>query len=209
MDRKKHIQILLCSLHVAACSGTAAQSLDDNGIGVVLIHPPFSETYSCSEHWDGQLPYLGDALGTDCTIGRLVEVEGHLWIREYKNAGLKNEDWYGYGADVLAPCDCAVSEIQVNPAENVPGKLGEPPASWVTLERHDGVFISLVHVKDVLVSEGDSVDAGDVIASVGNNGYSRQPHIHIGAWRAEEPLQIRFDQKRMRAEATSSTADNR
>lgn len=33
-----------------------------------------------------------------------------------------------------------------------------------------------------------------------DNGYSRQPHIHIGAWRDEVALQIRFDQKKMRSE---------
>ena len=56
----------------------------------------------------------------------------------------------------------------------------------------------IAHVKDVRVAEGDSVVAGEIVASVGNNGYSRQPHVHIGAWRGETALQIRFDQTRMR-----------
>ena len=49
------------------------------------------------------------------------------------------------------------------------------------------------HVRDVVVSIGDPVKAGDVVAKVGNNGYSRHPHIHIGAWKGDTPLQIRFD----------------
>jgi hypothetical protein len=192
---------------LALPAGAISQDLDDNGIGFVLIHPPYSVSYSCSEHYDGQLPYIGDALGTDCTIARLVEENGRLWMREYKNAGVDNSDWFGYGANVLAPCDCTVSEIRVNPVENKPGKLGEPPASWITFERSDGVLISLVHVKDILVSEGDKIAAGDIVASVGNNGYSRQPHVHIGAWRDETPLQIRFDQKLMRIEAEPPAAE--
>ncbi|WP_147302681.1 M23 family metallopeptidase [Thalassotalea euphylliae] len=37
--------------------------------------------------------------------------------------------------------------------------------------------------------------AGESIAKVGNNGYSCNPHIHVGAWKDNLPLQIRFDQK--------------
>ena len=172
-------------------------SIDDNGIGVVLIHPPFDQSYNCSEHYEGQLPALGDSLGTDCSIGKLVEIDDRLWMREYDSDGLQNTDWYGYGADVLAPCDCRVVDIRINGAENEPGKLGEPPASWITFERDDATRILLAHVKDVRVAVGDDVEAGAVIAAVGNNGYSRQPHIHIGAWRGETPLQLRFDQTRM------------
>ena len=180
-------------------SADAAQSDDDNGIDFILVHPPFSESYSCSEHWDGQLPYLGDSLGTDCTIGRLIEDDGRRWMREYQNDGLENDDWFGYGADVLAPCDCAVAKIQVNREENKPGVLGEPPASSITFERADGALILLAHIKDIQVAEGDEVSAGDIVAAVGNNGYSRQPHVHIGAWRDNAALQIRFDQKSMKA----------
>ena len=35
--------------------------------------------------------------------------------------------------------------------------------------------------------------AGQVVARVGNNGYGRSPHIHIGAWKGENPYQIRWD----------------
>lgn len=192
---------LACLFLIAtpACfSGTP--SPDDNGIDVVLIHPPFSKSYSCSEHWYGQLPYLGDSLGADCTIGKLVEDDGRLWMREYQRSGSENEDWYGYGASVFAPCDCTVVRIRVNPEENLPGHLGKPPASSITFERSDGTKILFAHVMNIQVSEGDKVFAGDVVASVGNNGYSRQPHLHIGAWREDVALQIRFDQKRMQSE---------
>ena len=172
---------------------------DDNGIDFVLIHPPFFESYSCSEHWDGQLPYLGDSLGADCTIGKLVEEEGRTWVYEYQRSGRENNDWYGYGANVLAPCDCTIAKIRVNPEENPPGKLGKPPASSISFERSDKTLILFAHVKDIQVSEGDQVRAGDIVASVGNNGFSRQPHVHIGAWRGEVALQIRFDQKRMKS----------
>ena len=197
--------VLLAFVIFSAAS--RSQDIDQNGIGFVLVHPPFSETYRCSEHWDGQLRHLGDALGTDCTIWRTVKEKGRLWVREYSNSGLENQDWFGYGADVLAPCSCTVSDVHINPVENVPGNPGEPPASWVTFERPDGARIWLAHVKDILVSKGDTVIAGDVVASVGNNGFSMQPHVHIGAWRNETPLQIRFDQKLMRGKANAAAKE--
>lgn len=49
-------------------------------IEAILIHPPYAQTYSCSEHWDGQFQYLGDALGVDCTIVNLVEEDGRIWM---------------------------------------------------------------------------------------------------------------------------------
>ncbi|OME92288.1 M23 family metallopeptidase [Paenibacillus lautus] len=70
-------------------------------------------------------------------------------------------------------------------------------ASSITFLRPDGVRVYYAHVMDIIVCEGDKVKAGDVIARVGNNGYARHPHIHIGAWNDEGPLQIRFDLKAM------------
>jgi murein DD-endopeptidase MepM/ murein hydrolase activator NlpD len=49
------------------------------------------------------------------------------------------------------------------------------------------------HVDGIEVKPGDAVVAGQRIAKVGNNGYSWYPHIHVGAWKDDTPLQIRFD----------------
>jgi hypothetical protein len=111
--------------------------------------------------------------------------------------GLENEDWFGWGEDVLAPCDCEVVGIRTNPESNRPGVLGKPPASSITFRREDDVHILYAHISSPSVAEGDLVAAGDVVAKVGNNGYSRQPHLHVGAWRGETALQLRFDQTRM------------
>jgi hypothetical protein len=37
------------------------------------------------------------------------------------------------------------------------------------------------------------IEGGEMVARIGNNGMARHPHVHIGAWRAETPLQVRFD----------------
>ena len=59
-------------------------------ISSVLAHPIFGEIYACTEHWQGNLKGLGDELGTDCFIERMVEVNGRRWLRSYHGDGMKN-----------------------------------------------------------------------------------------------------------------------
>ncbi|QYR21271.1 M23 family metallopeptidase [Paenibacillus sp. sptzw28] len=159
----------------------------------VVIHPIFNHAYSCSEHPEGQLATLGDALGVDCVIHKFVDG----WMRTYKGNGLNNEDWYVWGADVLAPFDGIVEEVYINNNINNPGNVNPSRASMILFSTADGIKVCYAHVMDVCVGIGDHVKAGQVVAKVGNNGYSRHPHIHIGAWEGDTPLQIRFDLQAM------------
>jgi len=161
----------------------------------VLAHPVFSHRYACIEHgadsfqWD-----LGDALGTDCFIEELLKVDGRTWPRAYKGSGEQNDDWYGWHQDVLSPCTCQVTDIVVNHVTNRPGVMAMDQASKLTLKRADDVIFVMVHFDNPRVKVGDALVEGQVIAQVGNNGRSHHPHIHVGAYKDTEPLQIRFDQ---------------
>jgi Peptidase family M23 len=156
-------------------------------IATVLAQPIFRQIYSCTEHWQGNLKGLGDELGTDCSIQKLVQANGRTWLRAYAGNGHKNSDWYGWGQDVLSPCSCEVVKISQNPAVNRPGIPGKPPATFLELKREDGVFFLLAHVANIRVTVGEQLRAGQLVGQVGNNGYSRHPHIHIGAWKGEQP----------------------
>ena len=158
---------------------------------LVIIHPFLAERFSCSDHYDGQLTGLGDALGTDCTM--VVSGSTSNW------GGSKNEDYHIWGKAVLAPFDGVVERVRINPVINVPGTLGKPPASSIVFRRADGVRVVLSHLYKIKVSVGDSVRAGQSVAVVGNNGMSTSPHVHIGAWAHETPLQIAWDLKAMAA----------
>ena len=118
----------------------------------------------------------------------------------YRGDGSRNEDWYGWGRDVLSPCSCEVVKVTLNELTNEPGITGEPPATFVVLRRADEVHFLLAHLDELEVEEGAQVAPGRKLGVVGNNGYSRTPHIHIGAWRGETPLQIRFDLRAAPAE---------
>ena len=76
--------------------------------------------------------------------------------------------------------------------------MGASPAGFIIVKRADDVHFMLAHVRSISVKEGSHIKQGQAVAQVGNNGYSRHPHIHIGAWKGEKPMQIRFDQTKMR-----------
>lgn len=127
----------------------------------------------------------------------LVESNARTWLRSYRGDGANNEDWFGWHKEVLSPCTCTVVRITDNPTSNAPGVFGQPPASSIELRQADGTHFVLAHVVEFRVQPGEFVRAGQVVALVGNNGYSRNPHVHVAAWRDGKPLQVRFDQEAM------------
>jgi murein DD-endopeptidase MepM/ murein hydrolase activator NlpD len=50
---------------------------------------------------------------------------------------------------------------------------------WVRVEHADGTITTYGHVNRSLVSVGEEVEAGEVIAEVGNRGQSTGPHLHF------------------------------
>ncbi|WP_406229879.1 M23 family metallopeptidase [Nocardia sp. NBC_01009] len=49
---------------------------------------------------------------------------------------------------------------------------------WVRVQQDDGSIGVYGHVNDILAEVGQDVRAGDVIATVGNRGFSTGPHLH-------------------------------
>lgn len=168
--------------------------MESSIIESVVIHPVYELKFESNDHYYGQLKgSLGDDLGKDVMV---VAYEGGPDKRFpvfYKNDGTANEDWYGWNQKVLAPFSGKVVKVYVNEKLNKPGKKGEGRASIIIFERPDGVKVVYGHVQNIKVKEGDIVETGQHVAHVGNNGFSWMPHIHIGAWKDEKPLQIIFD----------------
>ena len=172
----------------------------DTPIEAVEIHPFSPRIFSCTEHPEGKLAYIGDALGTDCLIqGGFDEMRRGPgeFLRSYRTSGLTNEDWFGWNEPVLAPFDGIVEKVSVNAITNEPGTLGKPSASMIVFAREDGTRVLYAHLQDISVSRGARLKAGQKVAKIGNNGMSWSPHIHIGAWRNNKPLQIRWDLRAM------------
>lgn len=63
------------------------------------------------------------------------------------------------------------AKVIVVTEDNISGK-------YIKLE-NDSVIISYCHLSRALVTEGDSVSAGQVVAVSGNTGRSTGPHLHV------------------------------
>lgn len=159
-------------------------------IEAVTLHPPVAEFFGAYEHAEGELKHLGDALGVDVQVAHLTE---RGWAASYRGDGSRNEDWFAWNVRLLAPLRATVESVRTNAVTNVPGIMGEPPASAIQFLSEDGTRVVYGHVQDVQVAEGDQVEPGDFVARIGNNGMCRNPHVHIGAWQGDTPLQVRFD----------------
>lgn len=84
----------------------------DVTIPLVTIHPPFAEDYSCTEHWVGLLGRMGDAIGADCYVIKVVtDDEGRTFTRAFRGSGAENEDWYSWEVPVLAPVSGKVVRV--------------------------------------------------------------------------------------------------
>jgi hypothetical protein len=176
----------LCVAAASAALGChSAPPRTEAAIEAVTLFPLYAEYFTCAEHYAGELPSIGDALGSDCSI-----VNGGS---SHRGEGTRNEDYYGWNKPVLTPFDGIVEAVYVNPVVNQPGTMGTSKSSGVTFMRADGVHALYGHVQAITVKPGDHVVAGQPFAVVGNNGYATGPHTHVGAWRNHTPLQIRWD----------------
>ncbi|PEN11321.1 hypothetical protein CRI94_16170 [Longibacter salinarum] len=173
----------------------------------VLIHPPIDATgeglsLATSEHTYKPHLRLGDQLGRDFGVEKLQE-DGIARPYTPGTRGKQNEDWYGWRRDVLAPFEATVVRVTEPDTTNQPGTMNrEAQPGFIVFETDDASLV-YAHVREIEVEKGDTVQPGDVVAKVGNNGNSRAPHVHIGAWTGEgslggsktggTPLQIQVD----------------
>jgi len=167
----------------------------------IELGPILRSRYVCMEHSFGELEFAGDALGTDCLAVGGAPAEPY--IKFYRTDGRANEDWYGWGSEVLAPASGDVVHVSQSDQENVPGTFGRPGGGGgLRIRTSDGIVISIGHLTGVSAKVGDKVKRGEVIGKVGNSGMSRAPHTHLGAYReaTAAPLQIRWDLRSMAEE---------
>ncbi len=73
--------------------------------------------------------------------------------------------------------------------------------SWGKYMRYrteDGRVVIYAHLSDVLVSENNIINQGDIVALSGNTGASTGPHLHFGVYedgKSIDPLSMIGDTK--------------
>ena len=87
---------------------------------------------------------------------------------------------FHYGVDFADPIGTPIRSV-----ENGTVIQAGPAAGfglWVRVRQDDGTTAVYGHVNQILVHEGQRVNAGQTIATVGNRGDSTGPHLHLEIW---------------------------
>src|SRR5262249_42152682 len=111
----------------------------------------------------------------------LIGADGQL----FQGDPAHNENWYGYGVEVLAVADGRVVEVKDGIPENVPltGEFAVPitletlGGNYVLVDLGEGHFAFYAHLqpRSLRVQVGDPVQRGQVLALLGNSGNSDAP----------------------------------
>jgi murein DD-endopeptidase MepM/ murein hydrolase activator NlpD len=100
----------------------------------------------------------------------------------YKNDGKANEDYFGYGKEVLAPANGTIVEAIDGIRENSPGLRNPyaPIGNAIIIQHSNREYSVLAFLKQgsIRIRVGDKVTRGQVIAQCGGSGNATEPVIH-------------------------------
>jgi len=99
-----------------------------------------------------------------------------------KREGTKNEDYYAFGREVLAPADGVVTDVITGVRDNIPGSMNPYSALgnavFIQHSKHEVSMIAHLEFGSTRVKRGQKVKRGEVIGLCGNSGNSSEPHLH-------------------------------
>src|SRR5699024_5014701 len=95
-----------------------------------------------------------------------------------------NESYHAFGKDVVAPSDGMVVSVENSIPDNIPTvdtNTEEPLGNHVIMEHENNEYSVIAHLQEgtVDVSEGDLLNAGDLLVLAGNSGNSSESYIHF------------------------------
>src|SRR5262249_11050073 len=118
---------------------------------------------------------LGSRFAWDLQV---VNKDGTL----FRGSGSRNEDFASFEAPVRAVADGTVVRVVDGIPDHLPGSPdGTRPRGNEIVLRHGDHWSRVLHLRSgsIRVAVGDTVKAGQVIAAVGDSGYSRGPHVCV------------------------------
>ncbi|NJN19899.1 MAG: M23 family metallopeptidase [Leptolyngbya sp. RL_3_1] len=132
----------------------------------------FKDVLSPQKYWNG--PFLRPSQG---------RVSSEYGVRRYYN-GVFAEDYYHRGIDYAA----ATGSPVVAPAAgrvSLVGRVADGFAlhgNTIGIDHGQGVGSIFIHLNSIAVSEGDMVQPGQTIGTIGSTGASTGPHLHWGVY---------------------------
>ncbi|ANV84327.1 peptidase [Picosynechococcus sp. PCC 7003] len=148
-------------------SGPATQyELDRVAVLKALVTP--------TKHWNG--PFLRPNSGRVSTIFGVRRYYNGVFAQDYYHRGVDYAA--GYGSPVVAPAPGKVALIDFE-------KNGfKVHGNTVGIDHGQGVISVFLHLNSIPsnLKEGDFVQAGQTIGTVGSSGASTGPHLHWGLY---------------------------
>lgn len=103
--------------------------------------------------------------------------------KSYKGDPKKNESYYVFGKEIIAPCEAKVVKVITGVHDNIPGELNpqQLTGNTVVLETQNKEYLLFAHLKlgSVNVEEGQMVKQGDLLGQCGNSGNTTEAHLHL------------------------------
>ena len=103
--------------------------------------------------------------------------------KTFEGNAKKNENYYVFGKQIIAPCDASVVKVIKGVKDNIPGELNpaQVTGNTVILKTENDEFILFAHFKEnsIRVMENQIVKQGDILGLCGNSGNSTEPHLHL------------------------------
>ena len=131
-----------------------------------------------------------------------------------------NENWLVWDKPIYAVADGVVTQVNDGSPDRDP-TIGncvgsENQGANQVIVRHGEEIVQYLHLRQgsIVVSEGDTVAAGEILGRVGNSGSTSNPHLHIDVVRPSDhlangnalrPLHFRCAQTVARTEADDDT----
>jgi hypothetical protein len=199
------------SFAISAEDGSAVAAgearVDVHSAAPVVVGPPFRTGAWLAHNGPGQhrSPHWGSALVNERGarvpqryaidfIG--IDDKGSAVRGDFRKSA--NEDWIGFGHDVLAVLDGVVYAARDGLPDNQP--LVEPPGpsspsaaaaygNYVIVEVNGATFVHYAHLQrnSVAVKTGQAVRRGQVIGRLGNSGNTNGAHLHFNVTDGPSP----------------------
>ncbi len=103
--------------------------------------------------------------------------------KSHRSGATKNEDFYAFGKEIIAPTDAKVVYVFDKVPDNDWPKMNPKAGTGnvVLLETKNKEYIILGHLKhnSIVVKEGQYVRQGQILGLCGNSGNSTEPHLHF------------------------------
>ena len=105
-------------------------------------------------------------------------------------------NWFGYGADVLAVADGTVASVKDDfPESETRSKhpaytSDQATGNYISIDMGNGYFVFYEHLKpgSIKVKPGQRVKKGDIIGALGFTGQATSPHLHFHVANRNSPL---------------------